>query len=1208
MFAPKTNTQQTNPKNNLFGANNHEFIQPKLNVGKPGDKYEVEADKAADQIVAKSKQPESTFLSPTPSVQKQSEEDVQKQESENEIQQKPVVDPITPGVQLKSLTQLQSEEEIQSKEEEDIQEKEDDQEIQKQSSGSGGKDTSGIEQQLNASKGGGSPLDTETRSEMESGFGSDFSGVRVHNDSNAVQMNQELGAQAFTNGNDIYFNEGKYNPSSDSGKHLLAHELTHTVQQGASPSVQSKLIQKADDTPAPAADPAAAAAPSNEYTFTDATNGGEFKINTSNKTATVPTIGVPRFKVPFGPSTTFNLPQGGAEREGTHMAAWENAAQSGSGFTSSFNEKIAAETPPPLADGGAPVYYLVLKGGSARETRGNTDGDAGVIFGTPDAIKLRISRPYWDSSGKYVPHDVDHKRELQLGGDETNTDNLWMLEASANRSSGSLISGERRSKITALLSGSREHLITPPDYDTVKNTYTITVQNGVSAGQGMTLNSSANPDQYWSLANVQDGRHLSGLKFLSEAEIEAAGLRGSPNELVFYTGRSGGRAIRIPWDDAARAAGRKDGLSIYVGRRGGANLIINSVVYRSSSGGEGQGGTGSLICTAFPGSRGVIKEQTNLALPTEAMPGVAYGGYITRPSVLQAVLHAMELRHMSPITFNDAGIDQEAGLVGTGKVAPTIPLIRDADIDIIIDADGVKVRKLFSSGEFDFPAPFEIHNTSLEVFVSSADGFGINGRIDFGINNVGDGFIGAAASTGGGFELEGEFNFDSKLFDPATIRAEYKDNIWTIGGEIGIPEGKVRGVKNATITAQYSENNFTATGKAELDIPGIQRGGMEINYGEGGFSISGDFDLSPDIPGIKSGRVSARVAKQEGQEDYDVMVTGTAQPDVPGINSSLTVTYENGALTIEGTAQYSRGMLSGEVTVGATNRAIGDDGNPSGEPDDNMRVYGGGTLTLQLTPWLAATAGVKFLPNGEIEVTARLDAPYYEVFARQEINKNLFTVPTIEIPLFAIPLGPRSIGLVAQIGGGLDFTAGFGPGQLRNLSAEITYNPEREDETTVNGHGEFAIPADAGLTLRGDVSVGASVVIASITGGIELAGTLGLAGEALASVDVNWSPQTGLEINAMGSILVSPKFTFDINAFIRGTLGIGWLSVSETWRKNLVSYEWGSGIEFGIKFPVNYKEGEPFSMSFDDIEVVYPELDIPQTAKSIATDVKDEIF
>ncbi|MEP6930657.1 MAG: DUF4157 domain-containing protein, partial [Flavobacterium sp.] len=86
-------------------------------------------------------------------------------------------------------------------------------------------------------------LDKKTKKEMESGFGSDFSNVKIHTDASAVQMSQELGAQAFTNGNDVYFNQGKYNPGSQEGKHLLAHELTHTVQQTGAKQ-KSGTIQK----------------------------------------------------------------------------------------------------------------------------------------------------------------------------------------------------------------------------------------------------------------------------------------------------------------------------------------------------------------------------------------------------------------------------------------------------------------------------------------------------------------------------------------------------------------------------------------------------------------------------------------------------------------------------------------------------------------------------------------------------------------------------------------------------------------------------------------------------------------------------------------------------------------------------------------------------------------------------------------------------
>jgi hypothetical protein len=82
---------------------------------------------------------------------------------------------------------------------------------------------------------GGQPLDRETRSFMESQLGADFSGVRVHTDAGAAQSAQRLSAQAYTVGDDIVFGQGHYAPDSDSGKRVLAHELTHVVQQRSGP-------------------------------------------------------------------------------------------------------------------------------------------------------------------------------------------------------------------------------------------------------------------------------------------------------------------------------------------------------------------------------------------------------------------------------------------------------------------------------------------------------------------------------------------------------------------------------------------------------------------------------------------------------------------------------------------------------------------------------------------------------------------------------------------------------------------------------------------------------------------------------------------------------------------------------------------------------------------------------------------------------------
>ena len=78
---------------------------------------------------------------------------------------------------------------------------------------------------------GGTRLDGSTQARMESSFGHDFSGVRVHTDQQAGESASVLGASAYTVGQDIVFASGSYKPQSASGQRLLAHELTHTIQQ-----------------------------------------------------------------------------------------------------------------------------------------------------------------------------------------------------------------------------------------------------------------------------------------------------------------------------------------------------------------------------------------------------------------------------------------------------------------------------------------------------------------------------------------------------------------------------------------------------------------------------------------------------------------------------------------------------------------------------------------------------------------------------------------------------------------------------------------------------------------------------------------------------------------------------------------------------------------------------------------------------------------
>ncbi len=217
-------SKESTTDNSFFNASN---IQASMTVGQPDDPFEQEAEKVSRQVVDGFDQANS----------------IQRKFSNLGLQQF-TIQPSTIGNQIsKKLQKTISRTPlfVQAKcdgceEEEKMQQKSD----SIQFAGDGATVSPNIESQIQSMKGGGQGMDSDTKTTMESSFGADFSGVRVHTNSQAVQMSQGLNAHAFTVGNDIFFNEGRYQPHTKQGAGLLAHELTHTVQQGA--SLQNKRI------------------------------------------------------------------------------------------------------------------------------------------------------------------------------------------------------------------------------------------------------------------------------------------------------------------------------------------------------------------------------------------------------------------------------------------------------------------------------------------------------------------------------------------------------------------------------------------------------------------------------------------------------------------------------------------------------------------------------------------------------------------------------------------------------------------------------------------------------------------------------------------------------------------------------------------------------------------------------------------------------
>lgn len=175
-------------------------IQTKLTIGKSNDKYELEADRVADKVM---RMPDNEAL--------------RSQEGDELSQTKPAADQISPVVQR----------EIDSEGME-----EDDETLQtKQTDNKPAKSSHELSARIQSLKKGGQPLPESERSFFEPRFGHNFSQTRVHTSPKAAETAESINAKAYTSGKDIIFGSGQFAPGSLEGKKLLAHELTHVVQQ-----------------------------------------------------------------------------------------------------------------------------------------------------------------------------------------------------------------------------------------------------------------------------------------------------------------------------------------------------------------------------------------------------------------------------------------------------------------------------------------------------------------------------------------------------------------------------------------------------------------------------------------------------------------------------------------------------------------------------------------------------------------------------------------------------------------------------------------------------------------------------------------------------------------------------------------------------------------------------------------------------------------
>lgn len=200
-------------------------VQAKMMIGHPNDKFEREADRLASNVVEQI----NTLASAKP---------IQKQLLQNNAG-------TNKEFQLRGDTLDRQRSRLSTDQKQEAMIKESLQTeliFQHRKSIADGDLSTDLESAISSARGGGQPLDARLQQSMEQMMGADFDGVKVHKDILSEQLNISIKSRAFTIGKDVFFRQGMYDPGSRAGKTLIAHELTHVMQQNKR-SVQQKNRQ-----------------------------------------------------------------------------------------------------------------------------------------------------------------------------------------------------------------------------------------------------------------------------------------------------------------------------------------------------------------------------------------------------------------------------------------------------------------------------------------------------------------------------------------------------------------------------------------------------------------------------------------------------------------------------------------------------------------------------------------------------------------------------------------------------------------------------------------------------------------------------------------------------------------------------------------------------------------------------------------------------
>lgn len=1053
----------------------------------------------------------------------------------------------------------------------------------------------------------GRPLDAGTRGFMESRFGHDFSQVRVHTDSRAAESAREINAHAYTAGNDIAFAHGRYQPDSHSGRHLLAHELAHTIQQqGLQRRASDLAVDTAPDSPF-------------EHEADRAAHAVMHGASAPAIAGRAPGIIVSRAKGST-PTPALTTSDAGVDME-TEPA----------GFSGKLKHRVSPDGKPPKPGSKAGIrkfrvnnFYLPGDKGegaeaiykqyaSARQLRTvvgfngniprtelwearNSTHELGtswlqrVNWPVEDKDKnwqaitgQKHPFPRLEVTGQIETAQIDHIVELQLGG-ANNPSNLRPLDATPNQNSGRNIWQE----VSALAKAVRDETTFSVDpADQIELGFDdVTVDGAVWPGTPM-----AAP---WNALKVHN-------KAMTDRTALAA------NENTKFIKLAAGASVEdfaVPanWGPANKSVD----LSLNNFNRSPREMISSM----SLTDINWTGASNISVDAVFD-----LRNRTRVPLSANKAPDAAKSKF-TLAGALQDGAFNLKLRtkpaglvldypYLSPLAITSYTLNPQGDLDWTGTIDSTVGILGKLDVGYAggelrvtkgLDAETLKKKNILG---------IALSRADVSLILSPAESFRLEAGLGFYAGPKEKPFVKGdivLKSVAGGIEGESVLEFDIPKLKKASPKLTYRHangvEQWTANLDIesegvSLPGGySVSGKVGIAIGA---DNQLAFTGGFDVTLPGGTSGNLALsrNKQSGEWFLQGSCTFNP--PRLaKPVTVFAVYVLSSGIMEATVKTPQafTIPGGITGKLEELTIRIDpDGKITAWGTGggSFTKGNITGGFTVTLMQSGL---------------WKATGSLNLRLTDKLSVGGEAVYdearKKAERLVIKGTITISNYKFFDGVEGSKRLFKVEAT-IPVPGLSVGRT--GVVINIGGGVDLGWNFGPG-LMSLTGSATFNPLADDPEIALDFGGSAtigagLKAIGNIYAEGAVQIDAFVAKAGAAIGLELTGTAALDVAAAADLKATYRKEkdnqneytfrSRLDLSASAALKLSLALDAYFRAYAQSFLGWG---TSEKWVWNLAARTFVPGVNLAVSAPFFYSSDRDLTLpGIKDVTFGEPKVD-----------------